>query len=911
MICMFRLLTAMMVVLFAGGPSHAQEGDPYLQKLLGELQATNDPDRQWRLLEKMSADGGKSPEFALAISPFLTSANERVRRHALQALESFEADLELVRPALKDKSEYVRVTAAKVLVSLGIAPNELHELLRDPSPFVREKVGQLLIREGIDRLRVNRLLQDPAASVRARIACALIQRGELLADFETMLGDPMPEVRSEVAIAMLEAGAEPDQFNQMLDDPEIRSKPDLAVGLLQAGSTRIADCLLVIGESVETLDWMQQRLFNAAGKKTCEEIAPKLAAWVLSSDERTREVGLECLHQLPMVSNTAAANITSILRDGSPSAAYEVIPFVEDFEKHQQAKALRTALNREEPKVRRQALKFATAELLPDIRKLLDDQDVRLAAATAVARLDKNDQQCVQVMAECLNPIDAQSTEEVCRALHTTGKRVLAVRELLWRTRKAPQTQEREIHPVLVAISGAGDQAPKVIVEWLHRSRDDEAFTEKILNHIYYGYEPGDESQHAFGEPIVDVITQTKDNDMFSLAVQTLARTDGLEHPARLKSALGRGCDYCVTDCLARSTKDKQSARDLLLPLLESSDAARFYACLALGQLGGANDKVAETLAEILPHRGAFNHSEEDVEKLIARLGPAGKRVMPRLIEVLGTDDFDAFPLNAFLSTGTDPIPHLKAGIVGDHAQYRIGCALRAAEFRDAPDAQRRELISALMQFIDSLDLETIGNSDYARPDLWEALNALSQLHPDESVVPRMIEILRRLPHSNLSGHAAKVLGAVGPPAKGSIKHLMRLHIGWVGSRETHIARAISTIESGSLGLTRIKHCLRLVRTEEVYKDWEQVEQFMDAVAELGPRGVVLKDDLVAIVNSELMETKRRIHAAYALARLFPNDPQWISTLESLDKRRSVTFWARYRLDQLKSRQLGSSQLTD
>ena len=100
----------MMVVLFAGGPSHAQEGDPYLQKLLGELQATNDPDRQWRLLEKMSADGGKSPEFALAISPFLTSANERVRRHALQALESFEADLELVRPALKDKSEYVRIT---------------------------------------------------------------------------------------------------------------------------------------------------------------------------------------------------------------------------------------------------------------------------------------------------------------------------------------------------------------------------------------------------------------------------------------------------------------------------------------------------------------------------------------------------------------------------------------------------------------------------------------------------------------------------------------------------------------------------------------------------------------------------------------------------------------------------------
>ncbi len=75
------------------------------------------------------------------------------------------------------------------------------------------------------------------------------------------------------------------------------------------------------------------------------------------------------------------------------------------------------------------------------------------------------------------------------------------------------------------------------------------------------------------------------------------------------------------------------------------------------------------------------------------------------------------------------------------------------------------------------------------------------------------------------------------------------------------------------------------MRTAHVYHVKYDIRRFINCLVEPGPCGHVFRNDLEAVVTAEFMAPDRRAHAAYALARFYPDEPQWRKVLQELSRR--------------------------
>ena len=246
---------------------------------------------------------------------------------------------------------------------------------------------------------------------------------------------------------------------------------------------------------------------------------------------------------------------------------------------------------------------------------------------------------------------------------------------------------------------------------------------------------------------------------------------------------------------------------------------------------------------------------------------------MVELLKAIERGGGETFPLNAVKAVGMDPISELKSGLGSEESRYRHACAVAAAELKDP------RLLPALIRALRAKRPALNGMAEYQQDKAQDAvLHAIAAVGPTEDLVPELREMVRKKKNA---GAAARVLGVLGTKAKRALPTLMRHDFSWLGDEEIEIAGAIARIQQSPIGLNAVQRCLRSGTSSPLHSS-HVFGDVIDLIVELGDRSKKLTEQLKEIVEgTELMHPKNRIHAAYALARLYPEERRWRDFMES------------------------------
>ncbi len=782
---------------------------------------------------------------------------------------------------LTDRDPDVRGSAARSLMYYGDAdPNKFVGMFSDPEPATRWLVATAAIDSGIGAPNVRGLLSDPNSRVRSQVACSLIYRGDSAEYFLPLLRDSSKQVRRSVAVSFIGSGRDPETTRFLLDDPEESVRAGVAEALLDLGHGPYSKCLTVLARAGTH---RLAKHIDAAGPETIAELTNTFLQWVEEGDPKQQSTGRWCIGWLPEIPPSARDRIARLIRTCPESDAFRIDRLVGHLNREQRIETLRHLLGRRERKVRAEALYSVVAlnlkELLPECRKLLQDPDTvsRLRAAEAVAMFDSTDTTCVDVMCASLNTDDSALLYAFLQAFEVAGPRVFDVRETLWKIRE----EDGAYYRVAGLIEQCGEKCPLVLKEWLDRLDVDHQVLFELFDLIESAKSP--QRFKSLERDILRIATGTRNSELSMAALRAL----GAVGVSDLRSLQTFPRSAEVLACLGTTTGDaKPSALKTLQPaMMKGPFHHRVVAAMAWAKLQGDRETVGTAVAMLVTDEIFDRYTFEDKIVDLIRTNQLGERIRPSVQKRLDQHTFEDIPVDLCEACGIDLLSVLVEGIAGEDVAWASVCTAAVAEHR----ITNPWLLAPLMDFAKARELaerDVLKAGGELSSGQECALRSIARMKPDASIVPMMMAYIRAEAEV---GVCADVLSAVGPEARKAVPVLMRVKLGDFNYEAVPAARAVAIIEPGPIGLLGLRRCLRFFRFEKPNMFYPDMGLLIDTVVELGDRAHVFRKDLEAVAIADFISPQRRCLAAYALARLYPDEPQWREVLVRLSQRITET----------------------
>ena len=881
---MIRLcITACLLALIPTAQVSGAQDQATLRTILDRLENAERVEDQLDALSDVESTGVKSKEAIPKLTPYLQSASPLIRVKAAMALRAVGAERKIVRSLLKDKDPSVRSDLAWELMEADESPEDFLHMLEDPSAKVRAQVASSLLAHSVDPIRLRNLLEDPDGEVRSEVAVALIGAGDAPSNFLGLLNDPSPDVRAKVGTCCVRNGVDHKHLRPLLKDQDAGVRSSVGRALMEQNSEPVWECVLAWLDTPYKIE--KYIAFTALGPKSRTTLAPYLFERLSSSDQKQRTRCIQALHALKEVPPEFHDQIVAMASSEHREVRRAAFLLARQLDGERLLATLRRGFGDSSVSVRSTAIKIARwkkcVELLPELTSLFEAESVgtRLAAAQAVAVLDRTDTRCVQVMVDALDPKDHKSMQRVCDALAFTGKRAVAAKDVVWQSMNPPKfahslfdTFARMDPPGLHVVDSVGEPALPWVRTWLADEDTSDKVKDRILTYLYFR---GEHNQKL--EPsLLKLLETTKSKRIHSSIISVLAKV-GTTQPERLKPFTDGDFAREVPAILGQCHGDKKAlevAIDMLQDMMSHGDPrVRFAVCKALHEYSLVNVLGLDSLTEWIQDQNDAGDSLKSEAEMLERVGPKARPAMVELLKAIERGGGKTFPLNAVKAVGMDPIAELKSGLASEKSSYRHACAAAAAELKEP------RLLPALIRALRAKRPVTRGMTEYRQSKAQDAvLHAIAAIGPTEDLIPELLEMIRSRKNT---GAAARVLGVLGTQAKSALPTLMRHNFRSLNADEIEIAGAIARIQQSPIGFNGVKRCLRLGTKSPLHAS-PYFAYVIDLIVELEDRSKVLTEQLKKIVEGfELMHPESRIHSAYALAKLYPDQPQWRNFLES------------------------------
>jgi HEAT repeat protein len=195
-----------------------------------------------------------------------------------------------------------------------------------------------------------------------------------------------------------------------------------------------------------------------------------------------------------------------------------------------------------------------------------------------------------------------------------------------------------------------------------------------------------------------------------------------------------------------------------------------------------------------------------------------------------------------------------------------------------------------------------IGTVSEVRVAAMSSLGRIGQA--SASVLPTMSAHLND-PNMQMST-VIEAIGNIGPAAKQYLPQLLSIDTADDVSLDVYIIAAMQKIDSSHAQLDgRLHAFLNRVRTESPGTDayWVEMHDAIDVIVQLGSRAESAKSILIEMVErDELLHPLYRAEAAYALARLEPDNSAWRSALERVSRRGTNSIFLEERIRELEAK---------
>ena len=342
------------------------------------------------------------------------------------------------------------------------------------------------------------------------------------------------------------------------------------------------------------------------------------------------------------------------------------------------------------------------------------------------------------------------------------------------------------------------------------------------------------------------------------------------------RNAIARALGSC-------SGESAPDARTMLLGLMKDEPkGVRQSACASLCQLGDVPDEAVDCVRAMLIEGTA--HDQMKGMELVPLMGARGKSLVPALMKIMddgkifgfafGHAELNWISSRTLVEIGKPAIPELLKGLKHANPDVRRLAAGTLGEIGD---------VAAVDPLFQALETERDGprNEDALKATLRAIADTIENYENAESKVDYFAQLLEM----DWSRSAAiRALGSIGPSAQRVVPVLLKLEGRGFAPDRYELARTLSRLRpEGSIGLLGIRRALKAASEERSFSSFEHFDlaDTIDLIVELGERSKPLIPDLKFMVEEhEFLHREHRMQAAYALARIEPDNPRWRQHLE-------------------------------
>lgn len=771
-----------------------------------------------------------------------------------------DADLSEQIHALSSEDEDVRLDAIDALRDMGVAARgaqpALIGLLDDPDEYVRTAAADLLLRLGGDVELVLPLLENSEQSVQLAIARSLLVDGR----------------KPEAAIPVLVF---------LATDGDDWVYADETFGAFSAGlARRTAPALL---EIIKTEDDADIRSCAHNALQSMDAIGPEHVPLLVSMLRHPRND----------VRDMAAERLAWLQKD-----AEAAVP------------ALRAALED-------------------------DDATVRVQAALALSSFDATHDTAVNVLREIMHGGPREA-----RLAAVNGLRIIHIPELVpqliagladsdqkivaRRSEMAVTALGPAVVPELVAMVEGRDLNRYAYYQWVRIARvlgqfgnEDEDVTNALLS-LSHDADP-DVQKEA-----VNSLGQIAANEAASARLVELLESPDAEVRRVAAGALRTTTPPSAFDTVRPALRDR---------LLDDDPHVRVAAARSLGSLGEDATVYLPVLEELLSHKDGT--VVEEVLRAYQELGPRAKPSIPHLIDALNTDAYVAAGFGAYdlcqsvpwaiAAIGAPAVPALievlddPDPLVRGHAAETLG--LIGADAAPAVPALVKHLSDegqwtasmgdmGFRQTVGAVAAEALGGIGPAAKEAVPALSQRLEVIKQDELYPEDAAILAQ----TLS--AADALGRIGRDAASAVPALWKVVENARWWEPTEAVAALARIQPGNARVVEglRTYLLQLQRDDPLAEQHSvtAVGSLGEAIVEMGDSGRALIPTLEYLIrNAPLLEPLYRCDAAYALARIDPDNPlpeRFLRQEARIEQVIGILDWAQRTLESLHDRAQTSSE---